>query len=396
MNLRVLHVIPSVSPSQGGPSFALPLFAKAAAERGATITVSTTDDDGPGAHLDVPLNQFVPGPGGATCIYFRKNTEAYKVSLGLARWLRHHVAEYDVVHIHALFSFSSYVAARAARRAGVPYVVRPLGVLNRWGMENRRRMLKQWSLKLVELPILRSAAAIHYTAEAERREAAGAHPDIASVRSVVIPIPIESAPRSTLNEAHRRFPITASRRVILFLSRLHVKKGIELLLRAFAQVRAKFPDALLVVAGNGEPGYVETLRETASRLGCERDVFWPGFVAGEDKTALLASATLFVLPSFSENFGIAAAEALAAGVPCILSDQIAIARDAGQESAAIVVPCDEAAIATAIGQLLESETVREQLGQAGRAFIARHFSIEAVGATLIELYASMVKERPSG
>jgi len=396
MNLRVLHVIPSVSPSQGGPSFALPLFAKAAAEKGATVAIATTDDDGPGAHLDVPLNQFVPGPGGATCIYFRKNTEAYKVSLGLSRWLLPHVADYDVVHIHALFSFSSYAAARAARRASVPYVVRPLGVLNRWGLENRRRMLKQWSLRAVEMPILRNAAAIHYTAEAERQEAAGAHPDIAAVRSVVIPIPIEFATLSTLAEAHKRFPITAGRRVILFLSRLHVKKGVEILLKAFAQIRTKFPDALLVVAGNGEPSYVETLRDAAKKLGCDKDVFWPGFAAGEDKAALLAAATFFVLPSFSENFGIAAAEALAAGVPCILSDQIAIARDAEREKAAILVPCKEEAIAAAMTQLLESESLRDQLRQGGRDFIARHFSIEAVGASLLELYASVVKERPSG
>src|SRR2546423_1293778 len=209
MNLRVLHVIPSVSPRHGGPSVALPLFAKAAAARGATITIATTDDDGPGRRLDVPLNQFVAGRGGANYIYFQKTTESYKVSLGLGRWLRSHVADYDVVHLHALFSYSSYAAARAARRAGVPYIVRPLGVLNRWGLENRRRLLKQWSLRLIELPILRGAAAIHYTAEAEREDAADAHPNISSIRAAVIPIPVEPVPLPDSSEAEKRFPITA-------------------------------------------------------------------------------------------------------------------------------------------------------------------------------------------
>lgn len=392
MSIRVLHVIPSVSPTQGGPSFALPLFARAAMGKGATVAIATTNDDGPDAQLDVPLNEFAKGPSGVACIYFRKNTEAYKVSLGLARWLRRHAADYDVVHVHALFSFSSYAAARAARRSGVPYIVRPLGVLNRWGLENRRRILKQGSLRVVELPILRGAAAIHYTAEAERQEAAAAHPDIAAVRSVVVPIPVEFAPASTSTEGHERFPITQGRRVILFLSRLHEKKGIELLLQAFAQFRADFPDALLVIAGEGEPGYVASLRGKARSLGCDNEVFWPGFVAGKDKAALLAAATCFVLPSFSENFGIAAAEALAAGVPSVLSDQIAIARDAGREEAAVLVPCDAAVLATALRQVFESENLRGRLRDQGRAFIARHFSMEAVGAALIELYASVVKE----
>jgi glycosyltransferase involved in cell wall biosynthesis len=389
MSLRILHVIPSVSPWHGGPSFALPLFTNAITRQGAEVTVATTDDDGRGARLNVPLGEFVSGPGDARCIYFRKNTETYKVSLGLAQWLQRHVADYDAVHVHALFSFSSYAAARAARRGGVPYIVRPLGVLNRWSLENRRRLLKQWSLRLIELPILRGAAAIHYTAKAEQEEAASAHLDVAAIRSSIIPIPVEPAPVFDSSEAGKRFPVAAGRRVILFLSRLHVKKGIELLLPAFAQIHSEFPDALLVVAGSGEPAYVETLREKARALGCERDVFWPGFVAGDDKSALLVMATLFVLPSFSENFGIAAAEALAAGVPSILSDQVAIARDAASENAAVIVPCDTAALAAAMRQLLTDNARREELRQRGPAFIKNHFSPDAVGRELIALYQSV-------
>jgi glycosyltransferase involved in cell wall biosynthesis len=393
MSLRVLHVIPSISPRHGGPSFALPLFTSAATRHGAEVTVATTDDDGPGARLDVPLGEFIPGPGGANYIYFRKTTESYKVSLGLSRWLRSHVSDYDAIHIHALFSYSSYATARAARRAGVPYIVRPLGVLNRWSLNNHRRLLKQWSLRLVELPILRGAAAIHYTAEAEREEAVDAHPDINSIRSAVIPIPVELVPLSDPSEVEKRFPITSGRRVILFLSRLHVKKGIELLLQAYAKVRAEFPNTLLVVAGSGEVAYVERLRKQARDLGCDGDVFWPGFVAGDDKAALLATAALFVLPSFSENFGIAAAEALAAGVPSILSDQIAIAREAGRENAAIIVSCDEKAIVNGMRQLLSDDALSRRLRENARHFVGQHFSTEAVGAALIQLYESVIRKR---
>ena len=387
--VRVLHVIPSVSPKHGGPSVALPLFARALARHNVGVTIATTDDDGPGARLVVPLNEIVSAPGEPDCIYFRRNTEFYKTSWTMARWLRRHVADYDVVHIHALFSFSSFAAARAARQARLPYIVRPLGVLNEWGMENRRRFLKQWSLKIVELPILRGAAAIHYTAEAERREAAAAHPEIASLRSVIIPIPIEVGQRGDAAHFHARFAVAANRRIILFLSRLHPKKGIELLLSAFREIRGEFPDALLVMAGSGEESYVETLRQKARELGGDGHVLWPGFVAGEDKAALLAAATLFVLPSFSENFGIAAAEALAAGVPSILSEHVAIAQDTASADAALVVPCGIAAIAEAMRQLLRDKALRDRLGVQGRALIEKRFSPDAIGKQLDELYGSV-------
>ena len=181
--LRVLHVIPSVSPTQGGPSFALASIARALVSRGVEITVATSDDDGPGRRLRVPLEEPVVGPEGVRSFYFAKNMELYKVSLGLRAWLRAHVREFDLVHVHALFSFSSIAAANAARSAKIPYIVRPLGVLNRWGLRNRRSWLKKMSLNWLELPLLQRASAIHYTSLAERNEAAEAHPAIAGLPS---------------------------------------------------------------------------------------------------------------------------------------------------------------------------------------------------------------------
>ena len=134
------------------------------------MDVATTDDNGPGACLPVPLKESVPQDGWNT-FYFRKQTEFYKVSWPFRRWVQQHAPDYDLVHIHALFSFTSNCAARAARRAAVPYIIRPLGVLNSWGMKNRRRLLKSFSFRFVEQPILRHAVAMHYTSYAEQIEA---------------------------------------------------------------------------------------------------------------------------------------------------------------------------------------------------------------------------------
>jgi len=187
--VKVLHVIPSLSSTQGGPSFALPLMERALAGSAVEMTVVSTDDDGPGRHLAVPLGQPVFSHS-ATRFYFRKQAEFYKVSLPLSHWLNKNVNQFDLVHIHALFSFSSTAAAWAARKQKIPYIIRPLGVLNRWGMENRRKFLKSLSFRFVEFPILQHAAALHYTSHAEQQEAEQTG---AKVPSVIIPLGIDTA-----------------------------------------------------------------------------------------------------------------------------------------------------------------------------------------------------------
>jgi glycosyltransferase involved in cell wall biosynthesis len=268
-----------------------------------------------------------------------------------------------------------------------------LGVLNRWGLENRRRFLKRCSLQLIELPILRGAAAIHYTAESEQREAATAHPAIGSLPSVIIPIPVGPGAERDPAAFYERFPTAVGRPVILFLSRLDRKKGLELLLLAFCEIRQRFPDALLVIAGSGEDAYVKTLQNNARALGCADAILWPGYVEGVEKAALLAGATVFVLPSFSENFGIAAAEALAAGVPSVLSEHVGFAEEAATKAAALIVPCEVSAITAAVARVLKDNDLREHLAKQGRAFVAARFSLAAVGAKLIELYRTIVGER---
>src|ERR1041384_3673749 len=138
--LRVLHVIPSLSQEDGGPSFAMPLIGRALARAGIKVDVATTEREGETRVDHDALRVFS----------FRRQTKFYKVSRPLTKWLSAHVRDYDLVHIHSLFSYSSVRAAAIAKKNGIPYIVRPLGVLNRWGMENRRRFLKQVSFRLVE------------------------------------------------------------------------------------------------------------------------------------------------------------------------------------------------------------------------------------------------------
>lgn len=356
---------------------------------GDEITVATTNDDGARGRLkNVPLGEVVQQAGIAH-IFFRRDIRPYKMSFGLSSWLKKTVTRFDVVHIHALFSFASWAASRAAGKARVPYIVRPLGVLNQWGLENRRPLLKQCSLRLVELPILRRAAAIHYTTQAERSEAVKIHPDIANLPSFVVPIPVDGAPSETASEFFRQFPSASGKNIILFMSRLDLKKGIELLFQAFALIQQDYPDAILVIAGAGEPRYVESLRQTAKDLGIAQDVVWTGFLEGSAKASALAAATLFVLPSYSENFGIAAAEALAAGLACVLSEQVALSEYLEHDRSAMIVVREKEAIANAIRQLLADPQKRILMAERGREVAINCFSSKAVGSLLREQYRSI-------
>jgi glycosyltransferase involved in cell wall biosynthesis len=381
--MKVLHVIPSLSAVHGGPTRALGLMESALAARGVTVETATTDDDGPGRR-----NGKVRGrplaEGAATRRYFRKTFDFYKTSVEFARWIARHAGDYDLLHIHALFSFTTPVAAWAARRAGVPYVVRPLGTLNGYGLRHRRPWLKRASVRWVEAPLLRRAAAVHFTSDEEAREAASLG---IALRGVVIPLGVETP--AACSPARTAPPRDV--RQVLFLSRLDPKKNLESLIDAVALLTAGQGPVQLVVAGAGDPGYVATLRARADARGIASRVQWLGHVEGDTKAHALASAQLFVLPSFSENFGIAAAEALAAGLPCVLGQGVAIAGDVASAGAGLAVAPDPASIAAGLQQLLDDAPRRDAMSLAARRLAVERFSAGAMAESLERLYAEVLQ-----
>jgi glycosyltransferase involved in cell wall biosynthesis len=310
----------------------------------------------------------------------------------MTRWLARHIGDYDLVHIHALFSYATSAAANLAIKNRVPYLIRPLGALNRWGMENRRRLLKQLSFRFVERRILTNAAAIQYTSRQEKLEA-----ELAGVTTmpVVIPLGIDTGvfqAGETGARFYRSFPICSGRQIILYLSRLDPKKGLDILLRAFREVHAVYPASLLVMAGDGRRQFVAGLRKLASELGIDEHVVWTGFLSGEDKTSAFAAASVFALPSYSENFGIALVEALAAGLPCVLSDQVGIAPDVIEFDAGLVVPCEDAPLASALRNLLADSDLRRRSGENAVRLANARFSIEAMTGSLMKLYTAIVEQ----
>lgn len=373
----------------------MPALARSLVDVGLSVTIVTTDDDGPQKHAQVALGTEIPGDCGATYFYFRKNTEFYKFSWPLTCWLWRHISDFDVVHIHALFSYASTAAALIARQKAVPYVIRPLGVLNRWGMQNRRRIVKAISFQLIESRILRGAGAIHYTSRIEQREAEIATSTLGITRSAAIPLPIARVRSAADPERFfAKFPGARNKQIVLFLSRIHPKKGIELLLDAFCEIHRKHPSAVVVIAGEGDPAYVSVLKRKANEMKIADYVIWSGYLSGEEKWAAFAAATVFVLPSFSENFGIAAAEALARGVPAVITEGVGLSEEVQAANAGMVVKPTTHTIVCALDDLLRNADKRREFAANGQQLAINRFSSEQVGQMLKDLYRELAAGRP--
>jgi glycosyltransferase involved in cell wall biosynthesis len=328
---------------------------------------------------------------GDPCIWrFRRQWRLGKPSMPMARWLARHIDRYDVVHVHALFSFASEVAAWLARRRRVPYVIRPLGVLNRYGMTGRRPWLKRLWLRLLSGPLLRDAAAVHFTSQQEADEAAALG---IPMRGVVIPLgvalPVPGDPEVLLS----RFPTLRGARVLLFLSRLDPKKNLEALIDALAEVAPRARDLRLLVCGSGEADYVASLRARVDERGVADRTVWAGAVEGSEKASALALADLFVLPSHSENFGIAVVEAMAAGVPVVVSNGIPLADRIVGAGAGWRCGTDAASVGAAIRQALGPAVDRQAIGERARELVRAEYSVAAMGRRLEALYGEIVANR---
>jgi glycosyltransferase involved in cell wall biosynthesis len=351
---------------------------RALSAAGVQVTTLTTDHGiGPRGGAGAPF-----AVNGARRIYAHKWLHPYKLAPGLVPHLIRTVRGHDVVHIHGLFSFASTAAAWVARRSRVPYIVRPLGSLARYGLRVRRRQLKRLSLALVEGQILRGAAAVHFTSRAELEEAQAIG---VPMRSVVIPLGVDAEdglPAPALQHA-----ALADRRVILFLACLDPRKNLEAVIDAVATSPILRGSCALVVAGTGDTGYVAKLKRRAAAAGISEHTLWLGHVEGAQKRAAFAAADVFALPSFMENFGIAAVEALLAALPCVLGEGVAIADAIERAGAGITVRPEAAAVAQALERLLCADpALASAMGLHARQLAESEFSATVMAQRLIALY----------
>jgi len=390
--MRVLVVIPYYEPAflYGGPARSVSTLCRALVRAGAEVSVFTTDANGSG-RLDVPVGQPVD-LGGVRVYYFRRDWRTnFFYSADLAEACLRRVGEFEVVHCNALWTYPSLPTATACRRSGVPRVESLRGGLMPWCLHHH--YWKKWLfLVAVERSRLNRARAIHCTDELEREAILRL-----GVRSpaFIVPNPVELSEFSSLPQRgwlRARLGLGPDAAVSLFLGRLSAVKGVDRTISAFASVAARRQNAHFVIAGPDDDGSGQRGQTLVSRLGLTDRISFIGTITGADRLAALADADLFVLTSHSENFGMAAAEALAAGLPVLLSDQVGIARQVAEAGAGCVVPLDESRIAGAWSSLLGDRTALSAMGNRGRNLARQEYDADRVARKMLTVYSSVIRD----
>ena len=390
--MRVLHVIPSVSPALGGPTQVVLNLVKALRECGVDAEIATTNDNGTSL-LDIPLNQCSEYEQVPVWFFprFPQRLKEFLFSASLTQWLWQHVQDYDIIEAHYLFSYAPTCAAAIARQCQVPYTVRTMGQLSPWALA-QSPLRKQIYTHLIERHNLKRAAAIHCTSAGEVEDVRNF-----GIQTPTITLPLGVQPHAcpqAKQKLHNAYGVASETPVVLFLSRLHYKKRPDLLLHALSQLSAQNYDFHLILAGGGDPDYLSYLTTLVASLDLQTRTSIPGFVMGGEKDLLLAGSDVFVLPSFSENFGIAVAEAMAAGLPVIVTPGVQISPEIAAEPAGLVVAGEVEPLVTAIAQLLTSADLRHQLGKNGKRLVNRCYSWSAIAQSLTSVYTAIIKSQP--
>ncbi len=310
---------------------------------------------------------------------------SYGFSAEMARQLHGFAQPAGIVHSHGLWMYPGAAARRSAVKTKGSLVISPHGMLEPWAL-NHARFKKQLAGWLFENKNLRMANCLHAlcAAEAEHFRQIGLTNPIA-----IIPNGVElnqSLPKSDRDELTERFPQLKGRRRALFLSRMHPKKGLDNLLRAWKNLGAGFDDWSLMIAGNGHTAYEEQLRSLVREFSLEQKVFFLGPLYGADKARAFAAADFFVLPSFSEGFSMAILEAAAAGLPVLLTPECNF-HELVTAKAGIEVATNPQSIETGLKHImLLSDEQRIEMGLQGSKLVARAYTWPVIATQMLEVY----------
>jgi glycosyltransferase involved in cell wall biosynthesis len=311
----------------------------------------------------------------------------------LLQWLKTHSAEYDIAHIHALFSPVSSAAATVARWQKLPYILRPLGTLDPADLA-KKKQFKQLYAALLERPNIQGAAALHFTSGQESKvsERFGVN-----TRDMVLPLGVV-LPEFNCSDAEaqqiirQRYGIPGDVPIMLFMSRIDPKKGLDLLLPALEDLRRSGKLFHFILSGGNpqDQGYVETIGQQIETSVLKDCTTVTGFVSGDLKAQILQAADVFVLPSYYENFGIAVAEAMMVGKPVVISDQVHIWQDIKTSQSGWVTGCERSELTQALTEALADSAERCQRGENGRVFARENYGWDAIASRMLDTYHQLI------
>lgn len=388
--MRLLHVVPTYFPAlrYGGPIRSVHALCRGLAAEGHDVHVYTTSVDGP-HDSDVPLGRQVDLEGVKVTYFPSRTLRRLYWSPPLWHRLQESVRGFDLVHLHAIYLWPTWAGARAARGAGVPYVLSPRGMLVPELIRRKSRLVKTAWITLIDRANIERAAAIHTTSDVEARHLEGfgwSLPPVVTIpHGVDEPSPVGDAPLSADVVA-----AIAAPSMILALGRISWEKALDRLIAALPRV----PQARVVIAGDDADGQAASLALEAKRHGvASRVTILARHVSGPDKEALFSSASLFAMTSLSENFGLAAFEAMRRGVPVLTTGDVGMSEVVRDTGAGLVVEASSEAIGQGLEKLLSDPEASRRMGLIGQQQVAAHYSWMSIAQRMEGLYRSVLDKQ---
>lgn len=395
--LKVLHVIPYYYPAFnfGGPVTLVHYLNRALVKKGIDVTVFTTNID----IEDQVENNSEVIVDGVRVIYFKQKSylrflsrSGWNFSFDLIDSLRKRFNQFDIIHISEVWSFSAAFASYYSMKFKKPYIVSPRGSLYPYTFK-KKIWKKLPYYHFVTKKILKNASFIQYVTEDEKAQS---HSFLKlKNKPIVVPSGIDFSEFSVLpekDELKRQFPFLNNKKVILFLGRINWIKGLDILIESFKELARTRGDLHLLIAGEDlGDGYKEVVKDwiKEKESGIENMVTFTGLLKGKDKLMAYTGSDIFVLPSYSENFGMVVIEAMACGVPVVISDKVGLSNDVKKCDAGIVTSTDAEKITEILKKLLDDDELKKKLSEKGKKF-AQRYNIDNIANMMIGVYNEML------
>ena len=423
--MKLLCIAPSYWPAFqfGGPIYSVHGLNKALVKKGADVTVYTTNvgldkkslahDSQCEANVDgVKVTYF-----GFTEFFEFMGATGWQFSLPMANALKKNLKAFDLVYIVAIWNYPIAAAAHYCRKYKKPYIISPRGMLYPYTIR-KKSWKKRPYYRLITKRDLQGAAAIHYTTKNEAEEC---HSSVGlKNKAIVIPNGIdvsglrdkdyglEGGGLPSKGGLKERYPILKDKKVILFLSRINWKKGLDILVKTYAKLAKERDDVHLLIVGSDEEGYAEKVKGWIKSLGLgysvlgsrpytqypipntQTRVTFTGMLTGKEKLEAYAGSDIFVLPSYSENFGMVVVEAMACGLPVVISNKVGIYREVEKNKAGVIVDTNAESLYKGIKLLLENPELRKEIVANGTEMVEEHYDINKVADMMLAVYEKIL------
>lgn len=398
--MKILCVIPSYYPAfkYGGPIASVHNLNKALVKKGIDVTVYTTNV---GLKDKVLVNQEV-NIDGVKIIYFDffrifefVGQTGWQFSLSLTKALKKNIKNFDLIYISAVWNYPTAISAHYCRKYDKPYIIAPRGIFYPYTFN--KKIWKKWPYyKLITKRDLERASAIHYTAKDEF-DKGHSFLELKNKNIIIVPNGVDLSEFVNLpkrENLRNRYPELKNKKVILFLSRLDWKKGLDVLAKAYGIIARKRKDAHLLIVGDGQESFKDKIKKWFQDEDVLDRTTFTGMLTGKEKLEAYSGSDIFTLPSHSESFGMVIVEAIACGLPVVISDTVGIFNEIQQSKSGLVFPSgDWGKLSEAIIKLLDDENLAKQINKNGQKLIKENFEINETADKMIEVFKSVLTKK---